>query len=374
MVLVLLLLSAATILGNSYVTSTTVKVICTENLLRVTRAQYLAESGLEHALYVLQTNPELLANSAETPLGPFHVDNTQNSYRFLAVEDPEVPGRYVVTATADVLGLTRTVYLTVYRSADPEIKIAYGMMIGGTGASLPMSLSIDGDIHSNGAVLFNFSRIHGDVSTPGTVWDPFNWIDGEILIGVEPIALPDIRTDDYKSYSLDGVNCTAVSKTLDHLKPSDSLNRGGSIAVDNVGGVVWLQAPKRKPVTIKSNVDFQGTILVEGDLFLKGDNIRLTAVEGFPAVIVTGRLLIAKNASATIDGLVTARGGIAGEDGKARSSRTTINGGLICEWVGYSSGLEGAHELNYDANRCTLHDLSSDGAQGPGQIEIIDYD
>jgi len=373
--MVLLLLAAAAILGYSYVTSSTVKVISTDNLAKSVQAEYMAESGLQHALYILQSNPGILEGTELAPLGPFYVDGGQNSYRIYAAADEDVPGRYYVTAEGTVGAVTRRTSITVQSSSSAETKLTHGLMIGGAGVSLPSRLRINGDVHSNGAFFINFARIDGDVSCVGAVWDPFRRIRGEVFARVESIDMPDITTDQYKTYELGGGASTAIQKTTDALGARDKLNKGGAITADNVGGVVWLK-PERpnRPVKIKKNVEFQGTIIVEGDVLLDGKNISLTAQEGFPAIVITGRLLIARGASAKIEGVVVAAGGIAGEDGKARLSRTEITGGLVSDWVGYSSGLRGNHKLTYDQDKATLYDFSGEGTSQGGGLEIVSYD
>jgi len=375
MIMVLMLLATAAVLGYSYVSSTTVKIISTDNLAKAVQAEYMAESGLQHALYILQSNPGLLEGTESAPLGPFYVDGGENSYRIYAVADPDVPGKYYVTAEGTVREVTRRTSITVQSSTTAQTKITHGLLIGGAGVFLPSDLRINGDVHSNGAFFINFARIDGDVSCVGAVWDPFGWISGEVLEGVESIDMPDIGTDQYKTYELGGSTSTAIQKVTDALGARDKLNNGGSITADNVGGVIWLKSKRpNRPVKIKRNVEFQGTIIVEGDVLLDGRNISLTAQEGFPAIVTTGRLLIARGAEAKIEGVVVAAGGIAGEDGKARFSRTEITGGLVSDWVGYSSDLRGRHKLTYDQDKATLYDFSGEGTSQGGSLEIISYD
>ncbi len=376
LLLVLLLLVVASVLGFSYVTTSTVKLVSSQNLLNATRAQYLAESGLQHALYILQADPELLAGSAQNPLGPFNADNTEDCYYLYVVPDEQTAEKYYVTAEAHVGEVKRSCYYTVFSSAEQRLRIPYGMIIGGAGLSLPDSLTVNGDVHHNGSVFLNYAHINGDVSSFGVVMDPFGWIDGEVSMGVEQIEPPDITTDYYKSYNLGGRVCTAAVKVTDYLNANDSLNAGGSISEDNVGGVVWLKPDLTNKVRVNDNVDFVGTIIVEGDLVWDGRNITLTAVDGFPAIVTTGAIVVAEQAEASVHGVIIAHGGIISEDGTANGSLTTINGGLISNWIGYESSLNGTHQLNYVLENSLLYDFSVQGPVGEGtggSIRIVDY-
>ena len=129
-------------------------------------------------------------------------------------------------------------------------------------------------------------------------------------------------------------------------------------------------------VQLTDDVDFEGTILVEGDLVFAGRGIVLTAVDGFPAVVITARVLIMTGSETTIDGLVVASGGIVPEDGSALGSSTTINGALIANWLGYDPNLHGGHELNYMMEKCRIYDFSSLGEGGDSlpPMKLLKYE
>jgi hypothetical protein len=129
-------------------------------------------------------------------------------------------------------------------------------------------------------------------------------------------------------------------------------------------------------VRLTDNVDFEGTIVVDGDLVFAGTGITLTAVDGFPAVVITGRMLIRAGSETTINGLVVTQGGIVPEDGHALESSTTINGALIAGWLGYDPSLRGDHELNYVTERCSIYDFSStdEGGDSLPTMKLLEYE
>lgn len=374
--MVLMLVAVASVLGLSYVTSSTVKVRGAQNMVYAAEAQYLAESGLQHALYVLEMDPELLDGSSGNPLGPFHLDGGPYSYSFWAQAAESIPGVYYLYSQGSAGGITRRSRYTVYRGLAVREQVTHGVVIGGTGASLPNSVSITGDIFNNGDFLLNFARIDGDVSSCGTVFDPFNLIDGSVATGVEPIDFPDVDMEYYKAYGLGEDGYVALELTTEHLEADNPLNNGGAITDQNVGGVVWLKPVGNERVRLRDNVNFEGTIIIDGDLVIDGQGITLTAVDGFPALITTGRALVSANSEITINGLVVARGGIAPRDGQAEGSSTTINGALIADWLGYDPSLQGNHQLNYNAEYCSVYDFSAQPAGGGPRIalKLIAYD
>ncbi len=110
LLLVLVLVLVAGTLGASYLSSASIKLASSVNMDSATRARYLAESGLEHAMYLLRSNPGVLVNSVAAPLGPYKIDGSDNTYILWVVADVE-PGSYMLWAQATVDGITQTVSL-----------------------------------------------------------------------------------------------------------------------------------------------------------------------------------------------------------------------------------------------------------------------
>ncbi len=117
MVLVLIAVAIGVIMGMSYVSSASIRTASGRNHLRAARARYLAESGMQHALYELWTNPASLdATSESSPAGPFTADDTGENYVFWATPDAVEVGLYHLTARATSGGVTQDVTWHVFRS------------------------------------------------------------------------------------------------------------------------------------------------------------------------------------------------------------------------------------------------------------------
>ena len=112
--LVLILVATATVLGVTYATSTTVKLVSTANLVKAGRARYLAESGVNHALYVLRTDPAFLIGSESTLIGPYSADSSVDTYYLGSAEVAGQTGQYVLTGRARAGGVAQTVTMQVY--------------------------------------------------------------------------------------------------------------------------------------------------------------------------------------------------------------------------------------------------------------------
>jgi hypothetical protein len=88
----------------TYLTTTTVRATGANNLLLASRARYLAESGVQHAIYLLRAKPELMAGrtSEASALGPYYADGTQDWYKFHAAPDGGNPLIYTIYAFSSV--------------------------------------------------------------------------------------------------------------------------------------------------------------------------------------------------------------------------------------------------------------------------------
>jgi len=130
LLLVLMLVVVASTLGASYLASSSVKLAGSANMANATRAKYLAESGLEHAMYRLRTDPDALANSLVEPFGPYETDDSADAYIFWAAAAADAQdNHYTLSAQATSGGITQSSSVTVgivnnYR----DLVVSYGPM------------------------------------------------------------------------------------------------------------------------------------------------------------------------------------------------------------------------------------------------------
>ena len=116
------------------------------------------------------------------------------------------------------------------------------------------------------------------------------------------------------------------------------------------------------PVHLGQNLPFLGTLICNAGFVLDGKHIQLNPVTGFPAIISNDTLYIAKNADATINGIVVTSGDVAPWDyNNAKNASTVINGGLIAPEGFWQSSIKGTHVINYTAENCRLYDFSPTG-------------
>ncbi len=366
MLLVLIIVSAGFVLGMSYLSVASVQVRVSRNYQSLSRARYIAESGLEHALHVLRFSPE----DFDSPLGPFYVDGSSDSYTIGAQEDPETPGLYTLTSTATAGSVRRTSSVKVFRSDSNKVSTKYGVVVDSAWTWLPSSLTVNGDVHFNGQ-LFNMAVINGNASATNRITDIWNRISGSTTEDAEEISIPEIEVEDYIEYSIGSSNYEAEEFTNKNFEQNDPLADGGAITPSNVGGVVYLKPKKGDTVKLGNKLNFTGTLIIDGNVELGGRNITLTAVDGFPAIIATGAIRVTNSAkNVTINGAVVANQGMI-PWGLTSKSSTTVNGAVISDMFGYASMLRGKHVLNYDEDIAKLYDFSGGSGSSTPVVTVL---
>jgi hypothetical protein len=372
LMLVLILVATAVILSSSYMSVASIRTHVADNYRAMARARYLAESGVQHAMYLLRADPSSLSTSQ----GPFYLDDNKDTYTIAATPVAGSPGRYqvVVTATAASCGtniptapasarqIIQKTSARLVRRLAPTVGLRHAMMIGGGTVRPSSRVTINGDIHING-YMDNYGYVNGCVTTTGGLNDPFGRISGPKDGSAAAKAMPAISTAQFSAgYAMDGQNYTSVTCDKKDINNTNDLQDEAthvpaSVCATNVGGIVRLDPDWGETPTIGDNVTYTGTLVVTGDLLLKGKNIHLTAVNGFPAIICTGRLLIQDNATIVIDGLVVAQQGVAAYNNNSSNSTLLINGGLVTNTTGIPF-MGGTQSINYSQDLADVYNFS----------------
>jgi hypothetical protein len=105
LVLVLLLVAAATVVGMAYLSTSAVKAQSSRNMADLSRAKYLCESGLIHAIALVQQDP---ANAIGTSGGPYAIGDPEARYVFSSSWVDASAGLARIQATGSVGAITKT--------------------------------------------------------------------------------------------------------------------------------------------------------------------------------------------------------------------------------------------------------------------------
>lgn len=368
LVLVMILVAVAVILGVSYLSVASLGLQVSKNYQAMARARYLAESGLQHGLCELRYRPNGLVGCNVAVR-----DVQGEGYTVTATRD-DATGLYTVASTAMAGGVTRTCAANVQRQPGPMRRSDHGLMVGAGLAWLPGGVHMTGDFHINGS-LQNQAFIDGNATACGLLWDTLGRITGDAQGGVAPVSLPVINVNQYVTYNLDGQNCQATQYTRTTMQSNDPLANGGAVTAANPGGVVrCIPNDGSGIVILQNNLKFRGTLIIEGDVKIDGAGIELESVEGFPAIVATGSVLVTNCASnCTINGVVAAASGIAPGTPQTDGSSVAFNGAIVSTLRGISSALQGTYQIQYQQKFATLYDFTVPIDQRTPQVTMLNW-
>jgi hypothetical protein len=345
-----MLVGIAATLGLTYVASASVKLAAARNFTSASQARLAAESGLEHAKYILEKRPGDFDGGVT--LGPFVLEAGGYTYSIRAVSSPLTPGVYRVTSEGLAGGRRWQSVADISCPGTPRFSLVRAVQTGAN-TELPLSFGIEGNVHINGS-LTNRSRIAGDATYTGSISGSLSAITGTYY-KVARQDIPAINWQKYQHYTLSGQVYDCAQSWDAVYSASSPLNNGAAITGSNVGGVVRMQSGT---VVIGPDVDFTGTLITNGTIIFDGANIRLRSVDGFPALVANGWVYLRNGANVTIDGVVAARSGI-GPLGTTTNSRLVVRGAVVTESGAISATLTGSHSVTFDAGKARLYDIES---------------
>ncbi len=374
LLLVLILVMASVVMGAAYLSMAATQASAARNYTAFSNARYLAESGLNHGLYLLRYNPAQFGNNAQ--LGPYTVSGASGSYYLSAAVN--VDGSYTLTSRA-VIGsaafgnVQRSVSATVARTPAPIVPspLAKSMLVNSGFLTFGSNLTVNGDMHVNGWIMNNGATFNGDVTATRTITQLSGAITGQTSSYTSSIAAPDLKRDDYKDYKLGGTAYRACDFTDTDILSTSSITNGGSIsAATNVGGVANLT---RGAVRVRDNVVIDGTLVIDGNLTLDGANIVINAQKGFPALVVNGTIYIGPNArNITINGMVVVTNGVQ-SSGATALANMVINGSLAASATGVASSLPGHYTVNFDPKSSQLYNTRATDGDNKPQVLIVSW-
>ncbi len=170
----------------------------TKNFKSSTKAFYLAESGIEKAIWELNQTQSAYTGETDTSLdgGKF---TTQ------VETDPADPNKRIITSTgfypADAAFPAKR-QIRIYASAESSgetIAFHYAVQIGNLGLLMYSNSTVNGNVYSNGNITgYSNTVINGGAYAVGTISSPKPVISGERLEGADPQPLPTVDIEFWK--------------------------------------------------------------------------------------------------------------------------------------------------------------------------------
>lgn len=288
LLLVLSVLAVATVMGAALLSSSSLQASVSSNTLSIAAAESLAESGVNYAMYKLQSATEEEIGRGEFWGGQSGISlgsNTSGTIDITVTRPDATKQQYLIESTGNSDGITRRISATIELNMTFQPKHA---VVFNGGLTLPLSMTVVGPLKSSGVViLLNSALMQGRVRAVSIVGPPWP-TDWELLPSGTPVGVPTSYRD-YLTYQVDGVSYSAqkLGGTIDKVTLSPSAS--------NPAGIFWTDGD----VTIKDNVTINGTLVVkkksggtEGRLTVEGANSKIVAQPGYPALIVEDRVIM----------------------------------------------------------------------------------
>jgi len=329
LLVVLFVVMAITILSLGFLSRSDVALVCGENMILWTQMGYLAESGLEHARGLI-LNPQDVNSAYWTGADGLQIVENSNDYYNVTVEPNTVRSgstlwcNYDITCTAYRLKGGQQIGRS---SLEAELRldpcIAYW---AGASTTISQQITINGDVYCNGDLSGN-GHVGGDVFASGGITATNITGQNNETVTETPVGWPGLDINDFSSnYYID-----SASYSVEVAGPNiSSVGPSGN----NPAGIHYCNDPNNL-VNMGGNVTINGTLVVNGDLTISGTNNVIIAVKNFPALLVSGELIIEDGGTLEVKGLAQIGQRIVVTAG---AQNVDIDGGLFIA----NGGIEGA--------------------------------
>ena len=308
--IVLFIVMAITITALGFVTQSDVELACGQNMVLHRQMDYLAESGLEHARGLI-LNPQDVSSEYWAGANSLQLVSGSDYYNVAVLRDLNDRCNYTIDCTSYRLNGTETTGRSSLRAVlriDPCI--AYWV---GSNTTVRPQMMITGDMYCGGN-LTNSGAIDGDVFAAGTITGTNITGRKNASVTSAPVAWPNLAITDLGSYTLIDPNNGTLSQPV------------------YPAGVYYCVSD----VNMVGNVKINGTLVVGGKLTVSGPNNTIIAAKNFPALVVTGQVVMKQGSALAVNGLAQIGQGISIDAG-ATSASIQVTGGLFVQTGGVVS-------------------------------------
>ena len=313
---VLMIVMVITIMALGFLSRSDVELACGRNMEVRAQMDYLAESGLEHARGLV-LNPQDVTTEywAGEPLQQLFA-GSDDYYDVNVVKLGERNYQIICEAyrqkAGDRIGRSS---LEAELRLDPCI--AYW---AGLDTTVWPGMTINGDVYCGGN-LTNNGAINGDVFAIGTIGGTNP--QGQKKPAAEAnVIWPNLAVTDFEPTYYIGSTSYLAQQIIDVNIPTPS----------NLTGV-WYRIGD---VNMPGNVTVNGTVVVDGTLRISGVNNVITAKPNFPALLVTGQVVMEDGSALVVTGLAQIDQQITA-DPNATSASIQVIGGLFIANGGVTS-------------------------------------
>jgi hypothetical protein len=290
LLVVLFIVMAIAVLSLGFMSRSDIELACGENMILRTQMVHSAESGLEHARGLILNPQDVDTEYWIGDVGQQLVSDSDDYYDVNVVKLGECNYQISCTAYREVSGerVGRSGLLAELR-LDPCI----AFWCGGN-AIISQRITINGDVYCNGHLSGN-GHIGGDVFANGSI--TASDITGKMneTVTEAPVSWSGLQIGDFSSTYYIG------STTYSTYVVDANVHPGGNFvpSAGNPAGIRYCAGE----IELPGNINIEGTLVVNGNLRISGTNNVIIAVKNFPALLVSGEVIVEDGGTLQINGL-----------------------------------------------------------------------
>lgn len=382
LIMVVAVVALATVLGYAMLCSATLSNIAGSNQTKLQSADNLAESGINLAMYYLQYPAEAPSLNGDSYWAGTGGDiaissSVAGTVNVTVTRDPTDQWTYEVVSVGKAGGSSSSI---IERTTGARLYVRNEFVAPHAGAfnydiQVNPGTNFIGNVYTSRNLAVRYGTVPSSITGKGyckTYTTPvaFQYLapSGGFTTYSNPTGGSPTNGDVflYKTYTYD--NTTYTASVIPAVTTSyTAITRGTSVS--NPAGV-WYRdgSGSAGTFTLNDNVVINGTLVIEGNLNVRGANIVITPQAGYPALIVTGNMDIAQaRRSITCNGTVYVGGQLrmttlSSAPTLADYSRFTVNGALLLgttTTAPFLSTYVVVTNVTYDATKAKAPDLSS---------------
>lgn len=358
LVVILGFTAVVTALGIAFLESSTTAMPEAGNRLYVSRAQYLAESGVNLAQHYLMYPPTTVSTGNYwTGANSVAIDTTNDYSNVTVTRDGTYKDQFVIQSIGYAKDFDqkirgkKTITTRVIAPTMPKWSIPYALM-NKSSELVPWGARIYGDLHVNGALVGSVgSWCNGKLTaTTSLIW----WGGGPPISSTiaSTFTAPAGVVTNYATYKLNGSTYAANAYAGAQLRTADAATLNATnMSATNPGRIIL--ANRNDKLRIRDPLSLSGTLVVSGDLEIDATGVVITALTDYPALVVSGNIAFTRD-SATLNviGSVICGGSI--QDKDKNDVRLDVTGSFVGA-NGFSlSKTSGIYSFRWDQNRSSF--------------------
>ena len=290
LLVVLFIVMVITVVSLGFISKSDVELACGQNMVMRMQMDHLAESGLVHARGLILTPQDVDTEYWTGDVGQQLVPGSNDYYDVGVVKLGEC--NYQITCSAyREKNSERTACSNLVAELRLDPCIAFWC---GADTTISERITVNGDIYCNGDISGS-GHIGGDVFATGSITAMDVVGRKNEAVAQAPVSWPGLQVGDFSSSYYIGSTSYSTQIVDSNVHPVGNFIPSAG----NPAGVRYCTGD----IELSGNVNIEGMLVVTGNLRVNGANNVITAVKNFPALLVSGEVVIEDGAALQINGL-----------------------------------------------------------------------